>query len=70
VVLAILIFSNALLSKVNIFADLTPNNIYTLSSSTKDILNNVNDIVNIDLYVSKDLPPQLKTSRARVKDLI
>ena len=70
VVSVILIFSNALISKLNIFADLTPNNIYTLSSSTKDILNNVNDIVNIDLYASKDLPPQLKTSYTRVKDLI
>jgi len=58
------------MSKVNIFVDLTPNNIYTLSNSTKDILHNVNDIVNIDLYVSKDLPPQLKTSYTRVKDLI
>lgn len=70
VVLVILIFSNALISKVNIFADLTPNNIYTLSSSTKDILKNVDDIVNIDLYASKDLPPQLKTPYIRVKDLI
>jgi len=70
VVLTILIFSNAFISKINIFADLTPNNIYTLSNSTKDILHNVNDIVNIDLYVSKDLPPQLKTSYTRVKDLI
>lgn len=70
VVSIILIFSNALISKVNIFADLTPNNIYTLSSSTKEILNNVDDIVNIDLYASKDLPPQLKTSYTRVKDLI
>jgi ABC-type uncharacterized transport system involved in gliding motility auxiliary subunit len=65
-----LIFSNALISKINLFLDFTPNKIYTLSSSTKDILKNVDDILNIDLYVSKDLPPQLKTSYTRVKDFI
>ena len=61
IIFSILVFSNALISKINLFADLTPNNIYTLSSSTKDILGNVDDIVNIDLYTSKELPPQLKT---------
>lgn len=66
----ILIFANALINKVNLNIDMTPNNIYTLSDSTKDILNQVDDIINIDLYVSKNLPPQLKTSYIRIKDLI
>lgn len=70
IISVILIFSNALIDKVNLNIDMTPNNIYTLSSSTKDILRQVDDVINIDLYVSKNLPPQLKTWYIRVKDLI
>ena len=70
IVLLVLIFSNAIISKTNIFIDFTPNKIYTLSNSTKDILKNINDIVNIDLYISKELPPEIKNSYIRVKDLI
>jgi ABC-type uncharacterized transport system involved in gliding motility auxiliary subunit len=66
----VLIFSNAIFAKTNIFADMTPNNVYTLSNATKNILNNTNDIVNIELYVSKELPPQLKPIYTNVKDII
>jgi len=70
IILVVLIFSNAIFSKTNIFIDMTTNNIYTLSNATKSILSKTNDIVNIELYVSKELPPQLKPIYVNTKDLI
>ena len=70
VILVVLIFSNAIFAKTNIFADMTPNKAYTLSDSTKSILSNTKDIVNLELYVSKDLPPQLKPIYTNTKDII
>jgi len=70
VILMILLFANGFISKSNMFLDLTQNKIYTLSDATKSILKNTNDIINIDLYASKELPPQLKIPYTRVKDLI
>jgi len=49
---------------------MTPNKAYTLSSATKNILSNTNDIINLELYVSKELPPQLKPIYVNTKDLI
>ena len=70
VIFVILVFANILFAKANIFADLTPNKVYTLSNSTKNILKKTNDVINVNLYVSKDLPPQLKTIYTNTKDLI
>jgi ABC-type uncharacterized transport system involved in gliding motility auxiliary subunit len=65
-----LVLTNAIFAKTNIFIDTTANKVYTLSNATKSILSKTNDIVNINLYVSKDLPPQLKSVYENTKDLI
>jgi len=70
IILLVLIFSNAIFAKTNIFFDMTPNKAYTLSNATKNILNSTNDIINLELYVSKELPPQLKPVYINTKDLI
>ena len=42
--------------------DLTQNRDYTVSKSTKKVLADLKDVVNVTVYFSKDLPP----SRVRV----
>ncbi|HEX7880866.1 MAG TPA: Gldg family protein [Candidatus Eisenbacteria bacterium] len=67
----------AILGLVNIIAvkrfarlDLTQNREYTVTKSTKAILAGLDDVVNVTVYFSKDLPPYLATLDRQVKDLL
>jgi len=62
---------------INIFSqtkfarwDLTANKQYTISPSTKKIIGKLDDIVNVKLYFSKNLPPVLQIQERRIKDLL
>lgn len=48
--------------------DLTKNKIYAVSSSSKTIMRNLNDIVNVKVYFSDKLPPNLFAVRQYVGD--
>lgn len=50
--------------------DLTEGKIYSVSESTKRALTRLTDIVNIKVYFSKELPPQLATLDSQVKDIL
>jgi len=50
--------------------DLTQNKEYTVTKSTKAILAGLDDVVNVTVYFSKDLPPYLATLDRQVKDLL
>lgn len=50
--------------------DLTEGKIYSISQSTQRTLAKLTDIVNIKVYFSKELPPQLATLDGQVKDLL
>ncbi len=50
--------------------DLTQDKIFTLSTSTKHILANLNDPLTISLFVSKKLPVQIESQAQDVKDLL
>lgn len=50
--------------------DITENKIYTLSDGTKNVLNAVDDIVNIYLFASPDLPSQFQPRLRDAKDLL
>lgn len=50
--------------------DVTENKEYSISNATKGMLQDVNDIVNIKVYFSQDLPPHLKTLESGVSDLL
>lgn len=50
--------------------DLTEQKSYTLSPSTKEILKGLDDIINIRLYFSSDLPPELIGLRRDVEDML
>ena len=70
---AVLIAINFLLSVVNLRADLTEGDVYTLSSGTKSILSKLEAPVKIRLYYSQGnsaVPVGLKTFASRVEDLL
>lgn len=50
--------------------DLTENREYTVSQATKRVIDRLDDLVNVKVYFSKDLPPYLATLDRQVKDLL
>jgi ABC-2 type transport system permease protein len=50
--------------------DLTEEKMYSISHSTKNALAKLKDVVNIKVYFSKELPPQLATLDSQVKDML
>ena len=50
--------------------DLTDNKMYSLSSSSKNTIQKINDPLTIDLYFSDDLPGQLQNNKRYVQDLL
>lgn len=52
----------------NIRADFTEKKIYTLSPATKKVLNNLKDIVRIEVFFSKDLPPAAQSDAQDILD--
>lgn len=50
--------------------DLTEAKVYTLSQSSKDLVKNLKDFLNVKVFISADLPPELKTVSRYARDLI
>ena len=50
--------------------DATEDKEYTLSNATKNILRNLDDVVNITAYFSEDLPPEYAQVRKEFKDMV
>ncbi len=50
--------------------DLTPGKSYTLSSYTKDLLGNVDDLLTFKLFVSRELPPEISLVKRDIEDLL
>ncbi|TPW16784.1 MAG: hypothetical protein FD129_622 [bacterium] len=69
-VLAIVGLVNLIAVKRFARLDLTQNREYTVTTSTKAILAGLDDVVNVTVYFSKDLPPYLATLDRQVKDLL
>jgi ABC-type uncharacterized transport system involved in gliding motility auxiliary subunit len=70
VILGFVIVINYLASKKFLRMDFTENKIYSISDASKNILRTLDDIVNIKVYFSKNLPPHLKKLESDVKDLL
>ena len=75
-VITVLLFAGILVL-VNAFSmhhfcriDLTESKKYTVSGSTKKILSELDDKVNIKVYMSKSLPPYLSVITDQIKDLL
>ena len=50
--------------------DLTRDNLFTLSSGSRDILGGLDDVVNLTLFTSDDLPPEIQLRVRDVQDLV
>jgi gliding-associated putative ABC transporter substrate-binding component GldG len=48
--------------------DLTEKKLYTVSQATKGVLGKLEDPVNVEVFMSRDLPPQLVTISSEVKN--
>ncbi|MDA0329444.1 MAG: Gldg family protein [Gemmatimonadetes bacterium] len=70
VVVVLVIVLNLLGSRVRGRLDLTADNLYTLSSGTKDLLRDLDDLVQIKLFASSELPPEVQLQLRDVRDLL
>lgn len=70
IVAGILIAANVIGNYAFARLDLTEGREFTISKSTKSILNRLDDIVQVKVFFSKKLPPQLTTLEQNVADLL
>ncbi|MGA1792187.1 MAG: GldG family protein [bacterium] len=70
IVMAILAVINYISLSAFYRVDLTENRIYSISKSTKNVLKDLDDVVSVQAYFSKELPPQLVELRRQVKDIL
>jgi len=68
--IGILIVVNMISEKLFLRLDFTADKRYTLSTASKDILNDLDDVVTVTAYFTKDLPPQLQKVRKDFEDLL
>ena len=70
VVAVLVIVLNLLGSRVRGRLDLTKDNLYTLSSGTREILGGLDDLVQIKLFASGELPAEVQLQLRDVRDLL
>ncbi|MFQ5905143.1 MAG: GldG family protein [bacterium] len=69
-VLCILGILNFISSRRFFRFDLTSGNVYTLSESSRRLVASLDDLLNITVYFSKKLPPNLLTLQNEVRDIL
>jgi ABC-2 type transport system permease protein len=69
-ILVIGVVSNIILSSYPLRIDLTQGRLFTLSEGTKQTLRNLDDIVTITLYSSRQLPAQMQLVARDITDLL
>ena len=70
VVAALVIALNLLGSHVRGRLDLTAGNLYTLADGSRELLADLDDLVQIKLFASNELPPELQLQLRDVRDLL
>jgi len=66
----LVLFLNLLGGHIRGRLDLTRDNLFTLAPGTRDILENLDDLVQIKLFASNELPPELQLQLRDVRDLL
>ena len=69
-VFAIIFFINLFFKTVNKRFDFTKDNIYTLSDYSKQLVSSLDDIVTIEYYITKNLPPHAISMKQRISDIL
>jgi gliding-associated putative ABC transporter substrate-binding component GldG len=70
IVIGLLLVVNFIFSQIHFRADLTANGDYSLSAASKNTAANLDDVVNIDAYFTKNLPAQYLNLQQQVSDLL
>ena len=70
VVAVLVVMVNLLGSYLRGRIDLTSANLYTLEGGTRDLLGDLDDIVQVKLFASAELPPELQLQLRDVRDLL
>jgi ABC-2 type transport system permease protein len=70
IVVVLVLVLNLLGSRVRGRIDLTANDLYTLSGGTRDLLRDLDDIVQIKLFASRELTPEIQLQLRDVRDLL
>jgi len=69
-VLGIIIVAMLIINQFSFRVDLTQGRQYSLSKTSKTLMKNLDDIVNVKVYFSKELPNYLLSTRLEVSDLL
>lgn len=70
IIVAIIIVANLLSNTLYFRLDFTEDQRYTLSDASKNILDELDDVVTVSAYFSEDLPPQLISNRKDFEDML
>ena len=68
--IGILVVLNMISEQIFLRLDFTADKRYTLSNATKDILQDLDDVITVTAYFTEDMPPQLEKSRDDFEDLL
>jgi ABC-2 type transport system permease protein len=70
VVTVLVVVVNLLGSNIRSRIDLTAGDLYTLSPGTEEILGELDDLVQVKLFASRELPPEIQLQLRDVRDLL
>ncbi len=70
IVLSLLVLINVIAQGFFFRIDLTADRQFTLTDATKNVVSNIDDVVNIKMYFSDDLPTYLVTLRQQIEDTL
>lgn len=70
VALMLVLVLNMVGSRIRGRVDLTRDDLYTLSDGTRELLSGLDDIVQVKLYASTELPPEVQLQLRDVRDLL
>jgi ABC-2 type transport system permease protein len=70
VTLALVLALNLVGSRIRGRLDLTRDDLYTLSAGTRSLLGDLDDLVQVKLYASGELPPEVQLQLRDVRDLL
>ena len=70
IIVAIVVVANILSNTLYFRLDFTEDQRYTLSDASKDILEDLDDVITVSAYFSEDLPPQLLSNRTDFEDML
>ncbi|SNT34959.1 gliding-associated putative ABC transporter substrate-binding component GldG [Ekhidna lutea] len=70
VIIAIVVVGNILSNQLYLRLDFTEDKRYTLSDATREVLEDLEDVITVTAYFSEDLPPQLLSNRKDFEDML